>query len=207
MNSRVDKDDSFYRSFDGPSLVSHDSSTHQNITADPAARAAQEEEWRTDLAKLESEITTLTSVLNAKQRQAAELKRRLGLTPLQELRRDLEHGVQNIKQSDVYKNTNEKLVQISDTISSTDAYQKTNSAFKSLGSFASRKLGDLRNSGLYKSVEEKVGDAYTSVKSTLSTSRSASNVNVMPGSPIDSLLEDDEVYNSSSRQPVATDQK
>ena len=62
-------DDSFYRSFDGPSLVSHDSSpTGQNMTSDPAACAALEEEWRTDLAKVCKTVTicfveTVTIVL------------------------------------------------------------------------------------------------------------------------------------------------
>jgi len=46
-------DEGLYRSFDGPSLVSSDSApTQQHMTSDPAARAALEEEWRIDLAKV-----------------------------------------------------------------------------------------------------------------------------------------------------------
>lgn len=37
-------------------------------------------------------------------------------------------------------------------------------AFKNFGSFASRKLGEVRGTTTFKSIEEKVGDAYTSVK-------------------------------------------
>ena len=44
------------------------------------------------------------------------------------------------------------------------SYQKTGMAFKNFGSFASRKLGEVRGTTTFKSIEEKVGDAYTSVK-------------------------------------------
>jgi len=200
MNSPSGREEGFYRSLDSPTLVARDNSAEANLS--PAERAAMEEEWRTELARLEGEIATLRSVLNTKIRQANELKRRLGLTPLAEIKRDFHQGVQTIKESQSYQKTNEKIHQFGETIAASEAYQKTNSALKSFGSYASQKLGDIRNSNMFKSVEGKVGDAYGSMKSTLSSysmTRSASTTNNLPTSPgIDSLLDDDEVYTSGA---------
>jgi len=110
--------------------------------------AVREQEWRSELAKLEEEIATLKSVLDAKVFEASELKRKLGITPLVELKEDLKHGVQVLRES--------------------ETVQKTNAAFKSFGAFASKKFGDLRNSNMFKSVEEKVGGAYHTVKDQIS---------------------------------------
>jgi hypothetical protein len=109
-----------------------------------ADRARQEEGWRADLARLDYEIETLRSVLIVKNNQAAELKRRLGITPIVEMKQDIQQGIQTIRDS--------------------DAYQKTETALKTIGDYASRKLSDVRNSTAFKSVEEKVGEAYQSVK-------------------------------------------
>lgn len=54
------------------------------------------------LVKLEDEIRTLKSVLSTKERQAAELKRKLGITPIMELKQDITHSIQAIKESDTY---------------------------------------------------------------------------------------------------------
>ena len=48
---------------------------------------------------MEDEIGTLKSVLNAKVNEAAELKRKLGITPIVELKEDFKHGLQAIKES------------------------------------------------------------------------------------------------------------
>ena len=50
--------------------------------------------------QLEDEIMTLRQVLSAKVRQSGELKRKLGITPMVELKHDLKQGLQNIKESD-----------------------------------------------------------------------------------------------------------
>jgi len=49
---------------------------------------------------LESEIATLKSVLDAKVRQANDLKYRLGITPVAELKRDIQHSVQTLRSSE-----------------------------------------------------------------------------------------------------------
>lgn len=135
---------------------------------DPSkATESQQEEWRTELSRLEYEIQTLRTVLIAKNREAAILKQKLGITPMVEMKQDLQSGIQTIKES--------------------GAYQKTNAAFRSFGDFASRKLGDLRNSNAFKSVEEKVGGAYSSVKRRVTSSKSEGNfkeaLEADPGSP------------------------
>jgi hypothetical protein len=56
------------------------------------------------------------------------------------------------------------------SIKESDTVKKTNAALKSFGDFATRKIGDLRNSNTFKSVEEKVGGAYSSVKKRVSRS-------------------------------------
>jgi len=51
-------------------------------------------------AQLEGEIATLRSVLEAKVREAAELKQKLGITPLVEFKDDFKHGIQVIRDSE-----------------------------------------------------------------------------------------------------------
>lgn len=118
--------------------------------AEAILKTKQEEEWRADLTRLEYEIQTLRNVLTVKIDEAAELKRKLGITTIVELKQDFQHGVQSIKES--------------------ETVQKTSAAFKSFGEYASKKLEDMRNSNAFKSVEEKVGGAYTSVKKRVSRS-------------------------------------
>jgi len=50
--------------------------------------------------QLESEISTLKSVLDAKVHQANDLKHRLGITTMAELKRDLQQGVETIRASE-----------------------------------------------------------------------------------------------------------
>lgn len=121
-----------------------------------SSKELQEEEWKTELARLEYEIQTLRSVLAVKMREANELKRKLGITTMSEFKDDLRHGMQTVRESDVY--------------------QKTNAALQNFGDYASKKIGAIRSSSMYKSFEEKVGGAYTSVKTRVSTSRSADDL-------------------------------
>ncbi|XP_055997057.1 tumor protein D54-like isoform X3 [Ostrea edulis] len=145
-------------------------------------RQRQIEEWKEELSRVEGEISTLRQVLGSKVRYASELKRKIGITPFQELKHDFSEGIKSIQQSDTYQKTNEKLHDINDKITHSSAYQKTSSAVKTasektnetvrnVATSVSKKLGDFRNSGAFKSVEEKVGGAYANVK----TSRSIEN--------------------------------
>ncbi|XP_030280072.1 tpd52 like 2b isoform X9 [Sparus aurata] len=145
----------------------------------PGLTEEEAEELRTELTKVEEEINTLRQVLSAKERHAAELKRKLGLSPLNELSQKLNKSWQDVQtsnaylsasatlddiaQSEVYKKTQETLSQ---------AGQKTSAALNTVGTVISRRLGDMsnysirhsismpamRNSATFKSFEDKMGN-------------------------------------------------
>ncbi|XP_041112525.1 tumor protein D54-like isoform X6 [Polyodon spathula] len=131
----------------------------------------ESEELKNELTKVEDEIVTLRQVLAAKEKTAYELKRKLGLTPLNELKQNFTKGWQDVQTSSAYKKTQETLSQ---------AGQKTSAALTTVGSVITRKFGDMRalpfsqsfssysirqsismpamrNSPSFKSFEDKVG--------------------------------------------------
>ncbi|XP_077070360.1 tpd52 like 2b isoform X13 [Siphateles boraxobius] len=129
----------------------------------PGLTEEEAEELRLELAKVEEEIHTLRQVLSAKERHSAELKRKLGLSPLNELKQNISKSWQDVQTSNAYKKTQETLSQ---------AGQKTSAALSTVGTAISRKLGDMsnysirhsismptmRNSPTFKSFEDKVGN-------------------------------------------------
>ncbi|XP_071387103.1 tpd52 like 2b isoform X5 [Centroberyx affinis] len=115
----------------------------------PGLTEEEAEELRTELTRVEEEIGTLRQVLSAKEKHAVELKRKLGLSPLNELRQNLTKGWQDVQTSNAYKKTQETLSQ---------AGQKTSAALSTVGTAISRRLGDMRNSPTFKSFEDKVGN-------------------------------------------------
>ncbi|XP_062293419.1 tumor protein D53 isoform X3 [Scomber scombrus] len=123
----------------------------------------EREEIQQELAKLEDEISTLRQVLSSKEKQHAELKQKLGITPLTEFKNNISRGWQDMQGSTAYKKTSETL---------TTAGQKTTAAFSTLGSTITRKFGDMRNSPSFKSFEEKVENTVTSIKTKVGTSGS-----------------------------------
>ncbi|KAG8567132.1 hypothetical protein GDO81_013512 [Engystomops pustulosus] len=122
---------------------------------------AEAEELRCELLKVEEEILTLRQVLAAKDRHAAELKRKLGQTPLNQLKLNLSKSLHEVQMSNAYKKTQETL---------STAGQKTTAALSTMGTAISRRLGDMssysirhsismpamRNSATFKSFEERV---------------------------------------------------
>ncbi|XP_052337284.1 tumor protein D54-like isoform X5 [Oncorhynchus keta] len=142
-------------------------------TLPPGLTEEEAEEIRSELVKVEEEISTLRQVLLAKEKHSAELKRKLGLSPLNELKQNLTKGWQDVQTSNAYKKTQETL---------SVAGQKTTAAFSTMGTALSRKLGDMRalpfsnsfssnysirhsismpamrNSPTFKSFEDKVGN-------------------------------------------------
>ncbi|KAI4802272.1 hypothetical protein KUCAC02_020121, partial [Chaenocephalus aceratus] len=128
----------------------------------------EREEIQQQLAKLEEEISTLRQVLSSKEKQHAELRQKLGVGSLSELRDNLSKGWHDMQTSTAYKKTSE-------TIST--AGQKTSVAFTTLGSAITRKFGDMsysfrhsmsmptmRNSPSFKSFEEKVETTVSTLK-------------------------------------------
>ncbi|XP_041486164.1 tumor protein D52 isoform X6 [Chionomys nivalis] len=121
----------------------------------------EQDELRRELAKVEEEIQTLSQVLAAKEKHLAEIKRKLGISSLQELKQNIAKGWQDVTATSAYKKTSETLSQ---------AGQKASAAFSSVGSVITKKLEDvnirsiqhsismpaMRNSPTFKSFEEKV---------------------------------------------------
>ncbi|CAL9702406.1 unnamed protein product [Knipowitschia caucasica] len=115
----------------------------------PGLTEEEAEELRTELCKVEEEISTLRQVLSAKERHSTELKRKLGLSPLVELRQNLSKTLQDVQTSNAYKKTQETLSQ---------AGQKTTAALSTVGTAIRSRLGDMRNSATFKSFEDKMGN-------------------------------------------------
>ncbi|XP_034551944.1 tumor protein D54-like [Notolabrus celidotus] len=68
----------------------------------PGLTEEEAEELRIELTKVEEEINTLRQVLSAKERHSTELKRKLGLSPLNELKQNLTKGWQDVQTSNAY---------------------------------------------------------------------------------------------------------
>uniref|UniRef100_A0A8C5VAF5 Tumor protein D52 n=1 Tax=Microcebus murinus TaxID=30608 RepID=A0A8C5VAF5_MICMU len=116
--------------------------------------------------ELEEEIQTLSQVLAAKEKHLAEIKRKLGISSLQELKQNIAKGWQDVTATSAYKKTSETLTQ---------AGQKASAAFSSVGSVITKKLEDVklqafshsfRNSPTFKSFEEKVENLKSKVGGT-----------------------------------------
>ncbi|XP_076786547.1 tumor protein D54 isoform X11 [Arvicanthis niloticus] len=164
----------------------------------------EEEELRAELAKVEEEIVTLRQVLAAKERHCGELKRRLGLSTLGELKQNLSRSWHDVQVSTAYVKTSEKLGEWNEKVTQSDLYkktqetlsqagQKTSAALSTMGSAISRKLGDMsssysirhsismpvmRNSATFKSFEDRVG----TIKSKVVGGRENGSDN-LPSSP------------------------
>ncbi|XP_030626627.1 tumor protein D53 isoform X3 [Chanos chanos] len=133
----------------------------------------EREEMQSELTKLEEEISTLKQVLASKEKRHSELKQKLGITPLSELRQNFSKSWYDMQSSTAYRKTSETL---------STAGQKTSAAFTNLGSAISRKFGDMRsnsigysvrhsvsmptmrNSPSFKSFEEKVESTVSNIK-------------------------------------------
>ncbi|NXK44661.1 TPD54 protein, partial [Chauna torquata] len=159
-----------------------DSAAAARTSAPEGLTPAEEEELRSEIAKVEEEIGTLRQVLAAKERHCGELKRKLGLTPLDGLKQNLSKSWHDVQVSNAYVKTSEKLGEWNDKVTQSDFYkktqetlsqagQKTSAALSNVGSVISRKLGDMssysirhsismpamRNSATFKSFEDRVG--------------------------------------------------
>lgn len=117
-------------------------------------------EWSRELARVEDEIATLRTVLQSKIRQSSELKRKLGITVWKEITEDVNQGLKNVKESQVYQKTES-------VIKSTA--EKTTSILGGITAGVSTKIGQMRNSESFRSIEERVGTAYENVKGKVSS--------------------------------------
>lgn len=112
----------------------------------------EREQLEQELKKTEDEIGTLRQVLTARIKHANDLKHKLGVTPWAQVTHDVSEGLAKVKETNAYQKTTEVVHQTTDVVS--------------------KKLGQLRNSNAYKSFEQGLGTAYTSVKAKMSASTS-----------------------------------
>ncbi|XP_039676108.1 tumor protein D52 isoform X2 [Perca fluviatilis] len=158
-------------------------------SAPPAMTEEERQELQEELVKVEDEILTLSQVLAAKEKQLADIKRKLGITPLNELKQNFTKTWQEVTTSTAYRRTSETLSQAS---------LKATAAFTNVGSAITRKLEDvsmrslqhsasmpvMRNAPTFKSFEEKV----ETLKTKMSPSASTSNPGEQESATTESLL-------------------
>ncbi|XP_054074196.1 tumor protein D54 isoform X4 [Rissa tridactyla] len=131
-----------------------DSAASARTAAPEGLTLAEEEELRSELAKVEEEIGTLRQVLAAKERHCGELKRKLGLTPLDGLKQNLSKSWHDVQVSTAYLSASSTLEDWNEKLTQSEAYkktqetlsqagQKTSAALSNVGSVISRKLGDM----------------------------------------------------------------
>ncbi|RLU20487.1 hypothetical protein DMN91_007097 [Ooceraea biroi] len=149
----------------------------------------QKAEWSTELAKVEEEIQTLRHVLANKIKVSQDLKRKLGISVWKELTDDVNQGLKNVKESHVYQKTESVLKSTA---------EKTSSILGGFGSGISMKLGQMRNSDSFRSLEERVGSACENIKTKVSASRSSSTQS------FDEALRESEAMRRASAAPSAT---
>ncbi|KAL1513442.1 hypothetical protein ABEB36_002853 [Hypothenemus hampei] len=160
--AKLPKDSSFRRYLD-ISLSQEEAMAADHVAPDlshltPEEKEQQEKLWKEELAQIEDEIVTLRTVLASKMRRSAELKKNLGITFFKEVSEDINQGIKNVKESNVY--------------------QKTTSVIGGFTSNLTNKLGQMRHSDSFRSIEERVGSAYENVKGkVISRSGSQQSVN------------------------------
>ncbi|CAL8074021.1 unnamed protein product [Orchesella dallaii] len=144
-----------------------------NMTAEElqAARA----EWQGELTQVEDEISTLRQVLNSKLSRAHALKKKLGITAWSEITQDMGQGIKNVRDSTAVQKIEETLGSVTTAVTAAPLYQKTESAIKAtaekttslfggIGSAVSQKIGALKNTESFRSMEERVTGAVSAVK-------------------------------------------
>jgi len=110
---------------------------------------------RDELTKLEDEISTLKQVLQSKEQQASEMRRKLGIGPMQQIRSTFE----NIGKSETMQKTTATLNEVGDA---------TGKAFTAFGSTVSSKFSEMklklrekRSSPSFQSFEQKIGGVFS----------------------------------------------
>ncbi|XP_007484573.2 tumor protein D53 isoform X5 [Monodelphis domestica] len=95
----------------------------------------EREELKTELVKLEDEISTLRQVLTAKEKHLVEIKQKLGMNLMNEIKQNFSKGWHEMQTTTAYKKTHETL---------SHAGQKATAAFTNVGTAISKKFGDMR---------------------------------------------------------------
>ncbi|XP_078255707.1 tumor protein D53 isoform X4 [Rhinoraja longicauda] len=115
----------------------------------------EKEELHVELAKLEEEISALRQTLIAKEKHLVEIKQKMGITPLNEIKHNLSKSWHDMQTSGIYKKTQ-------DTFNNTG--QKASAALNNVSSTLTKKLGEMKNSTTFKSFEERMETTVSSLK-------------------------------------------
>jgi len=177
----------------------------EDIGSAPQSPTAEEKiAWEAELAKVEEEIRTLRQVLQAKVRRQQDLKRKLGITQLEEFKTDLNVTLKTIAESDAYIKTQATLKTAGQKTGEalSVAGQKTGVALGTAGTSLKGKLGEMRNSPSFQSFGSSVGNTWGSLKRQVSTSMRTSqstndihdiNAPVAEGVPVENGREPEEL--------------
>ncbi|XP_063166523.1 tumor protein D53 [Candoia aspera] len=158
----------------------------------------EREELKVEVVKLEDEIATLHQVLAAKEKHLVEIKQKLGINLMNELKQNFSKSWHDVQTTTAYKKTQETLTQ---------AGQKATAAISNVGTVISKKFGDMsysirhsmsmpamRNSPTFKSFEEKVESTVTSIKTKVGGT-------THPGGSFEEVLSS--AAHASARSPIA----
>ncbi|XP_016415203.1 tumor protein D54-like isoform X5 [Sinocyclocheilus rhinocerous] len=115
----------------GSSVSSIDVASGGNLP--PGLTEEEAEEMQVELTKVEDEIQTLRQVLVAKERHAAELKRRLGISPLSEIKQNFTKGWHEVQCSNAYMRTSQTLGDLNRRVTSSNLYLTASSTLEEIG--------------------------------------------------------------------------
>ncbi|XP_065102998.1 tpd52 like 2a isoform X2 [Paramisgurnus dabryanus] len=124
----------------------------------PGLTEEEAEEIQLELTKVEDEIQTLRQVLTAKERHATELKRRLGISPLSEIKQNFTKSWHEIQCSNAYMRTSQTVGDLNRKVTSSNVYLT-----------ASTTLEDISRSEAYKKTQETLSQAGQVTSAAFST--------------------------------------
>ncbi|XP_031820187.1 tumor protein D53 isoform X6 [Sarcophilus harrisii] len=129
------------------SLHEPDEETISRIDLSSMISEEEREELKIELVKLEDEITTLRQVLTAKEKHLVEIKQKLGMNLMNELKQNFSKGWHEMQTTTAYKKTHETL---------SHAGQKATAAFSNVGTAISKKFGDMRSHSIGYSIRHSI---------------------------------------------------
>ncbi|XP_058950575.1 tumor protein D54 isoform X1 [Pocillopora verrucosa] len=153
-----------------------------SLSPDLEAEEERKAELREQANKIEEEIVTLKQALDRKEKQLAEIKRLLGITAWSQLKEGLHNQYQNLQGTQMYQKTSDTLKDLNDKIVHSQTYNKLSSgasatktvlsdagsrtanAARNVGSATAKKLGEIRGSSMFQSLESKVVSASSTLK-------------------------------------------
>ncbi|XP_032622145.1 tumor protein D54 isoform X15 [Chelonoidis abingdonii] len=138
-----------------------DNTASARTSAPEGLTEAEEEELRSELAKVEEEIGTLRQVLAAKERHCGELKRKLGLTTFDELKQNLSKSWHDVQGSNAYMKTSEKLGEWNEKVTQSELYLSASSTLEDWNE-------KLTQSEAYKKTQETLSQAGQKTSAALS---------------------------------------